>query len=91
MEVYSSLTEAISAQSPEDKRRIYEVNIMAKVSPAAYVYFVIATSPAQAALAVIGEENVSLVSQRDRYDATRQALHETLEAHNAKLAKGGAK
>lgn len=82
MEVYESLVAAISNQLPEDKRRIYAVvNESAGCDPS----FVIATSPAQAALAVIGEHHVVLVSQRERYDATRQALHETIEAHNAKV------
>lgn len=91
MELYDSLTAAISSRSPDDKRRIYKVDAVAKVAPTAEVQFVIATSPATAALAVVGVENVSLVTQRELYDATRQALHETIEAHNLKVAGKGAK
>lgn len=89
MEVYPTLTAAVSAQSPTDKRRIYKVFGIGNNSVANDKY-VIATSPAQAALAFVGEDHVALVTQHDRYLAMREALHETLEQHNAKV-QGGAK
>jgi len=84
MEVYESLVAAVSAQTPEDKRRIYRVNPVAKVKSC----FVIAASPGQAALAAIDEASIELVTQRERYDATREALHETISRHNDKLDSG---
>ena len=81
MEVYDTLVSAVSAQTPADKRRIYRVQPIAKVKSC----FVIAASPGQAALAAIDEASIELVTQRERYDATREALHEPIARHNEKL------
>ncbi len=77
MEVYPSLTAAVQSHSPADTRRIY------CVTQGTGNKYVIATSPATAALAVLGEQSIVLVSRNERYDAMRLALHETLEKHNA--------
>mgnify|MGYP000980939503 len=81
MEVYNSLIVAVQQLGPEDTRRIYAVRDKGIDD----LRYVIAPSPASAAFAVIGEENVTLVSQRDRYKATQEALQAVLERHNAKV------
>jgi hypothetical protein len=80
MEVYSTLTEAVQQLSPDDKRRVYEVG----GPDYEHEYYVLAPSPAAAALAVVGEEFVKLVSQRDRYKAALGALNEQAKAAGEK-------
>lgn len=92
MEVYPSLVECIRNKSPSDTRRIYRVKHPHWVDSNGLVErYVIATSPAQAALALIGEDNVQIVGIQERYIAMQQALDEVQAEHNAKVAKGGAK
>lgn len=87
MEIYQTLVEAVQATCDGDTRRIYRVDASVSTTPIGLKHegtsYVVAASPAQACLAMIGEDNVSLVSQRDRYDATREALRAKLEEHNA--------
>ena len=84
MEVYDTLTEAVVATAKGDTRRIYLVKISEMQDNNRYV---LAVSPAAACLAVIGEDNVSLVSRNDRYDAMQQALDEATDAHNENVSK----
>lgn len=85
MEVYDTLTEAVQQLSPDDKRRVYSVvgpdrNVAGSFS----MHFVLAPSQAAAALAVIGPENVELVSQRERYNAALSVFTEKAKAAGAK-------
>ncbi len=79
--IHDTLTEAVKATSA-DPKRIYRVR-----QGHGTFRFVVSVSPAAAALEVVGEENVELVSQRERGDATAAALAELLKSHNAELKK----
>ena len=87
MEVYNSLVDAVKAQSPTDTRRIYKFASGEDNLILVQDSFVIAASPKEAALALVGEDNISLVDRGERYTAMQQALHDVQEAHNAKLEK----
>lgn len=72
MEVYDSLEKAVAQLGVNDPRRIYSVDraqLQARGSS-----FVIAVSPSAAALAVVGDENVSLVTQKEKYNAALAML-----------------
>ena len=85
MEVYPSLVECIRNKSPSDTRRIYRTRLPTTREGEPDSQYVIATSPAQAALAVIGEDNVEIVGIQQRYVAMQQALEESMAEHNAKV------
>lgn len=68
--IYPTLAAAVAELKPDDKRRVYEHRSRPDKAPE----YVIAVSPASAALQLIGEEKLSLVSQRDRYNAALESL-----------------
>lgn len=74
MEVYSSLELAVKQLSPDDKRRVYKVHNRFNTNPALQTQFVLATSAGQAAVAIVGESNIDVVSQKDKYNAALSAL-----------------
>lgn len=84
--IYTTLEAAMAELASDEKRRVYRVKPVAGTN--GHLVYVIATSPAAAALEVIVPENIERVSQRERYDAMRRALADTIQKHNAKLAKG---
>ena len=88
MDVYITLTKAVAAKLPNDKRRIYRVQQINRGDDGTAFNYVIATSPAKAALAVVGRDNVSLVSLGELYDAMQEALAAALTKQNGKAEKG---
>ena len=87
--VFDSLEAAVTAMAGGDARRIYRACRTFEDDAGDTLVderWVLATSPAAAALVVVGPDNVSLVSQRDRAEATRAALSRLLAEHNGKVA-----
>ena len=73
MEKYDTLEAAVTQLSPTDKRRVYRVLSTANPSRQGDRY-VLAVSPSAAALAIVGEHNIEVVSQKDKYQAALAAL-----------------
>lgn len=76
--VFETLVDAVKHMDATDKRRVYEVRQVGPMNNGVSTAFVIAVSPSAAAMEFLGEDNVQLVSQKDRAIATSQALRDLL-------------